>query len=84
MGDRRSIMKAEDTAMKVLNHDPLVTDHPRDMSEVQLARIGVRVLGTAELRLQCTTCGETWTPREAPDGSVEDDYWLCPRRCNVS
>jgi hypothetical protein len=69
--------------MKVLQHDPLVTDHPREMSDVQLARIGVRIISTTELRLQCTTCGETWTPQEGPDKSLEPGYWVCPRKCNL-
>jgi hypothetical protein len=70
--------------MKILDHDPLVTDHPREMSDVQLARIGVQIISTTELRLQCTTCGETWTPLAGPNGALEYGYWLCPQRCNRS
>ncbi len=69
--------------MKILEHDPLATDDPRHMTDVQLARLGVRMVDMEKVRLQCLTCGVTWTPLLTAQGTLPYGYWHCPQRCNV-
>jgi hypothetical protein len=56
--------------------------HVRLMDDVQLARIGVVVADKEAGRLQCMTCGHTWTPEADAQGVILSGSWLCPNRCN--
>lgn len=50
---------------------------PRRFSAIELARVGVAVVGTAPIRLACLHCGACWHPRIEPDGRIEHRYWVC-------
>ncbi len=54
----------------------------RHMDEVQMARLGVRLLDEERLVFQCTGCGETWTPELDAAGKLPFGYWICPAGCN--
>ena len=69
--------------MRVLNRVRIDKQDLRHMSETELSELGVRMLNRMDLTLECTECGETWTPHLDSSGKLPFDYWLCPARCNV-
>lgn len=50
---------------------------PRRFSAIELARVGVDVVGTRPIRLACRYCGAQWHPRIELDGRIERRYWVC-------
>lgn len=69
--------------MKAVDRETIDKEDVRHMSEVQLARLGVRRLRSDDVILQCVTCGETWLPQLDSSGKLPFDYWYCPRKCNL-
>jgi len=68
--------------MRVIDHAPTDKQDVRHMTDVQLARIGIRVFQRDDLVLQCVTCGETWCPVLDSGGKLPFGYWMCPKNCN--
>lgn len=50
---------------------------PRRFTAIELARVGVDVVGTRPIRLACRHCGAQWLPRIDADGRIEPRYWVC-------
>lgn len=50
---------------------------PRRFTAIDLARVGVAVVGAQPIRLACRHCGAQWLPRIEPDGRIERRYWVC-------
>jgi hypothetical protein len=69
--------------MKVLDRTLVDKEDVRHMDEVQLARLGIRMVDRQALTLQCVSCGHTWEPQLDCDGKLAFDYWLCPSQCNL-
>ena len=69
--------------MEALKSDAPAKLDPRKMTGVQLARLGIQILNTHDLLLQCNTCGETWAAPRNSDGKFTAGYWICPNRCNL-
>jgi hypothetical protein len=68
--------------MQSLDHTVTDKQDVRHMTNVQMARLGVRLLEAEDLVLQCIVCGETWIPDTDSTGKLAFNYWRCPRRCN--
>ena len=68
--------------MKGLEHQSVDKQDVRKLTDVQLARLGIRLLNKEELIIQCVTCGETWSPALDASGRLPFRYWLCPAKCN--
>lgn len=50
---------------------------PRRFTAIELARVGVDVVGTRPIRLACRHCGAEWHPRIEADGRIQQRYWVC-------
>lgn len=50
---------------------------PRRFTAIELARVGVAVVGSKPIRLECRHCGAQWLPRIEADGRIENRYWVC-------
>ena len=48
--------------MRLLDYSVTDKQDVRHLTEAQLTRLGIRVLKTQDLVLQCAKCGETWSP----------------------
>jgi hypothetical protein len=68
--------------MRTIEHSATDKQDVRHLTDVQLARLGIRVLNMEELILQCVTCGETWSPELDSGGKLPFGYWVCPAKCN--
>ena len=53
----------------------------RAMSDLQLAKLGVRMANRKEALLECKTCGVKWTPEIDSNGKLPYNYWVCPAKC---
>lgn len=53
--------------------------------KARLDRLGVVVMDSARLRLQCKTCGRVWKPRIPAGGRyLRKGYWKCEAGCNAA
>ena len=52
-------------------------DTPKDLTETELKKVGLKIW------LECERCGITWTPGTLPNGKLPEDYWHCPKKCNI-
>ena len=43
-----------------------------------LARVGVNMLNSKPLELQCKKCGAQWQPGILPNGHLPAGWWKCP------
>lgn len=68
--------------MRVLDRNRMDKEDVRRLSDRELARLGVRLLNAQDIVLQCTRCGETWSPQLDSSGKLPFDYWVCPATCN--
>lgn len=57
-------------------------DDERRVLGAQMAKLGVILLNKYGRVLQCESCGATWHPEPASDGSFARGFWRCPNRCN--
>jgi hypothetical protein len=69
--------------MRTLAHEPISKNDARDMSAVQLSRVGIELLNRQDLLFKCVTCGETWIPQTDAAGMLHAGYWVCPKKCNL-
>lgn len=69
--------------MRVVDHVVADKQDVRHFTDVQLARLGIRVMDGTSLRLQCVECGETWEPLLDSGGKLPFQYWVCPHKCNL-
>jgi len=60
------------------------THRRRRLTDAELARNGVRLISSPEIRLACQGCGRDWSPNLGRDGRLPKGYWLCPGGCNAS
>jgi hypothetical protein len=68
--------------MRVMDRFCTDKEDVRKMADADLARLGIRLHNKQDLVLQCTTCGETWSPQLDSNGKLPFDYWVCPANCN--
>jgi len=68
--------------LRVLDRTTIDKEDLRHMSGAELAGLGIALLNKQDLVLQCTTCGQTWTPQLGADGKLPFHAWMCPRACN--
>ncbi len=54
----------------------------RMMTDMQLARLGLRMRDRPEAILECVECGHRWPPEIDSGGKLAYDYWVCPAGCN--
>ena len=54
----------------------------RQMPETALAAMGVRLVNKQNFVLECTRCGEHWSPPLNADGKLPHDAFTCPAGCN--
>ena len=70
--------------MKVLDRAFTDKEDVRNMTDAQLAKLGLRLTDRSGVVLQCVTCGESWSPQLDSAGKLAFDYWVCPGRCNAA
>ncbi len=68
--------------MQVLDRSAVDKEDLRHLTDLQLTRLGITVLDRKDVRLQCMTCGLTWTPEVDFSGHLPFGYWVCPSKCN--
>lgn len=44
----------------------------------ELNKVGVKIW------LQCEKCGVMWSFSTQPGDKLPEDYWQCPKKCNVT
>ena len=69
--------------MRLLDRAATDKEDVRHMNAAELASLGIAILDKQDLILQCTRCGQTWSPQLDANGKLPFDYWLCPRTCNA-
>ena len=70
-------------SMRVMHRASIDKQDLRHMGEPELSEWGVRLVDRQELILECSECGERWTPLLDSTGKLPFDYWLCPAKCNA-
>lgn len=76
--ERREI-RVEETA----SEERRPTRGPRNTSERELARVGVRIVDPNRFCLECVECGARWSPDFPAGGSrFHRGYWRCMNGCN--
>jgi hypothetical protein len=68
--------------MRLLDRNATDKEDVRHMTRSELDSLGIAIVDKRNLVLQCTCCGQTWTPELDANGKLPFDYWLCPRTCN--
>ena len=69
--------------MSVIDRAGIDKQDLRYMSRMELSELGVRLVDRQDLILECSECGERWTPPLDSTGKLPFDYWLCPAKCNA-
>lgn len=70
--------------MQVLDRASVDKEDLRHMTDLQMTRMGIKVLDRRDTLLQCMTCAVTWRPALDASGHLPADFWVCPSRCNQS
>ena len=65
-----------------MTRSPIFSSSPRALSDAALERVGVRMLLSSHLLLECKRCGEQWSPTISSGGHLRAGFWRCPNGCN--
>jgi hypothetical protein len=68
--------------MRTLDRFSTDKEDVRKMSEAELAKLGIRLQDKQSFVLECTNCGETWSPQLDSNGKLPFEFWVCPSNCN--
>ena len=52
-------------------------NNPKKFTGEELKKVGVRIW------LECEKCRVSWSFAPQPDGKLPEDYWQCPKGCNI-
>jgi hypothetical protein len=68
--------------MKTLERNRIDKEDVRRMPEAELAALGVKLVNRDAFVLECSRCGERWSPQLDAYGKLPFDAFRCPAHCN--
>ncbi len=55
---------------------------PQRFNINQMEKVGVKVLDSDRILLECEKCGQKWSPSLLSGARLPKNYWRCPNGCN--